>query len=239
MTNRVITSLKRSGTPLVALSLYRFKDWHKLWAFGQMARGRFLLQGLPHLRFWKLLGTGKGIGFSIVPDLAQYGVLTVWDDPDAAFQFNKDGQLPKAWQKHAYQQQHFYLVPFKSQGLWSGTNPFEPVWQPEEFNPDNRRIAILTRASIAWHALLRFWQHVPSTSDALAKCDGIDFSAGLGEAPFVHQATFSIWQNAQAMREYAYASKAHQAVIKKTRREQWYAEELFARFFLLDELTSL
>lgn len=232
-------SIKANHTPLIILSLFRFRSIHKVWAFGQMAWGRLLLKDLKSLRFWKLMGTGKGIGFSIVPDLGQYGLLTVWDDPDSAYHFMDKGPLPMKMGAHATEQRHFYLIPIKSQGLWSGQNPFEPVWDQMLPKADNLRIAILTRATIAWHSFHRFWQHVPFTSQALAKSDGVQFSAGLGETPFVHQATFSIWDNAQAMKEYAYKNADHLEVIHKTRKERWYAEELFARFYLLEDLKSL
>jgi hypothetical protein len=35
------------------------------------------------------------------------------------------------------------------------------------------------------------------------------------------------------MQAFAYASPAHREVIRRTRDERWYAEELFARFRLL------
>jgi hypothetical protein len=232
-------SLKQKGTPLVCLSLFRFHGWQKAWAFFQMGRGRFLLNNQPGLRFWKLMGTGKGIGFSMTPDLGQYGLLTVWDDLAQAEDFFSNGQLATEFYNHSSSHEHFYLVPAKSQGLWSGQNPFEPIWDAEEMDTENLRMAILTRATIAWSSLHRFWQHVPGTSRELANSKGVQFSAGLGEAPFVLQATFSIWDHYEAMKDFAYNSPEHLAVISKTRQEQWYAEELFARFYLLEDLKGI
>jgi heme-degrading monooxygenase HmoA len=239
MGSAIEDSLKLKGTPVVCLSLFRFRGWQKAWAFYQMARGRFLLNDEPGLRFWKLMGTGTGIGFSMTPDLGQYGLLTVWDDVDHANTFLNKGQLASEFHNHSSDHSNFYLVPTKSQGLWSGENPFEPVWDPEHLDTANLRMAILTRATIAWSSLHRFWQHVPYTSQELENSKGVQFSAGLGEAPFVLQATFSIWQNYEAMKNFAYNSPEHLEVIRKTREEQWYAEELFARFYLLDDLKRM
>lgn len=59
---------------------------------------------------------------------------------------------------------------------------------------------------------------------------GLIASIGIGEAPFFRQATFSLWSDETAMSNFAYKSPVHQAVIRKTRQENWYKEELFARF---------
>jgi hypothetical protein len=94
-------------------------------------------------------------------------------------------------------------------------------------------MAVLTRASIRWRKAPRFWQYVEPTSAALAHAVGVRAAIGLGELPLVRQATFSVWESAQAMQEYAYKDVKHREVIVLTRREKWYAEELFARFQVL------
>ena len=58
-------------------------------------------------------------------------------------------------------------------------------------------------------------------------------SVGVGEVPWIKQATFSIWQTKNAMKQYAYGMKQHAQVIGKTRKEKWYSEELFVRFKVL------
>ena len=54
-------------------------------------------------------------------------------------------------------------------------------------------------------------------------------AVGVGEAPVGLQGTFSVWESAGALREFASGS-AHAAVVARTEPERWYAEELFARF---------
>ena len=55
-------------------------------------------------------------------------------------------------------------------------------------------------------------------------------SFGIGEAPVYRQAIFSIWESLDDVKNFAYRSREHGEVIKKTRSENWYKEELFARF---------
>jgi lysophospholipid acyltransferase (LPLAT)-like uncharacterized protein len=48
------------------------------------------------------------------------------------------------------------------------------------------------------------------------------------------QGTFSLWESGAALRDFAYKGAAHQKVIADTHRINWYAEELFARFEVLE-----
>ena len=77
------------------------------------------------------------------------------------------------------------------------------------------------------------------TSAALAGAAGVRAAIGLGELPVVRQATFSVWESAQAMQQYAYRDARHREVIILTKREQWYSEELFARFRVLSSIGTL
>ena len=67
---------------MVTLSLFRFeKPQHKLWAFVMMGLARPLLNLMPNLIFWKLLGSGTGEGFTPKPNWGVYAILCVWQDP--------------------------------------------------------------------------------------------------------------------------------------------------------------
>jgi hypothetical protein len=59
---------------------------------------------------------------------------------------------------------------------------------------------------------------------------GLRAAVGIGEAPVGLQGTFSVWDDAGALREFAHRSAPHVAVVQRTTQVGWYAEELFARF---------
>ncbi|NCU78506.1 MAG: spheroidene monooxygenase, partial [Actinobacteria bacterium] len=55
------------------------------------------------------------------------------------------------------------------------------------------------------------------------------------EAPIGLQGTFSIWDSGSALRQFAYKGAAHTDAIKATSLNNWYSEELFARFAVIQE----
>ncbi|SHL88869.1 spheroidene monooxygenase [Hymenobacter psychrotolerans] len=215
--------------PLTTLSIITLLPNQRRWGFAQMGTAQGPLQQVAGLRFQKLLGSGAG-GFGALPNLRRYGLMAVWDSEEAAAEFFRVHPL---WQQYRQRTQEIWtarLAPLKSHGLWDGTNPFDyaaPL--PATEGP----VAVLTRASIRWQKTPRFWRYVAPTSATIADAAGVRAAIGLGELPVVRQATFSLWESQQAMQDYAYRSEKHREVIKLTRQEEWYGEELFARFRVL------
>lgn len=60
------------------------------------------------------------------------------------------------------------------------------------------------------------------------------FKIGIGEIPWLHQVTFSIWPDAAAMARFARRGP-HAEAIRAVRDEGWFSEELYARFRVLGE----
>ena len=191
------------------------------------------LQRVPGLSFFKLMGSGKDRVFNLQPDFYLYGLLATWESAAAADAFLQDSPLMAAYRNHATELWTVKMNPLRSQGLWDGRNPFVPVVPVETEGLGSGPLAVLTRASIRLTALPAFWRYGTLTSKDLASAPGLLAAIGLGELPFIRQATFSIWETEAAMRQYAYGTAHHQQVIRKTRSDQWYSEDLFARFRIL------
>jgi heme-degrading monooxygenase HmoA len=69
----------------------------------------------------------------------------------------------------------------------------------------------------------------------MATAPGFITSVGIGEVPFIKQATFSIWESKEQMRSFAYKLPLHKEVIKKTHQEKWYSEDMFTRFKVIEK----
>ena len=67
------------------------------------------------------------------------------------------------------------------------------------------------------------------TTDLL-RSPGMRLAVGIGEAPVGLQGTFSLWESASALTDFAHRGPAHREAIRRTAEIGWYAEELFARF---------
>ena len=224
--------------PLTTLTVFTLKPGHRRWALAQMGTAPPALKRVPGLRFSKLLGSGAASGFGVWPNFDRYGLMTVWEDVAAAEAFFSRHPLWAAYQQRSAEQWTVRLAPIKAQGLWDGQNPFDYSTNAVS-SLVNMPIAVLTRASLHWRKAARFWKFVEPTSAALAHTAGVRAAIGLGELPLVRQATFSVWESAQAMQEYAYKDPKHREVIKLTHRENWYAEEMFARFQVLSSTGTI
>src|SRR5205085_1285799 len=120
-----------------------------------------------------------------------------------------------------------FLEPIEGHGSWDGKQPFGTL--PNKV-PYDGPVAILTRATIRLSKLKAFWKNVDGVANEMSNQDGFMTSIGIGEMPFIKQATFSIWQDRHSMKQFAYKMRQHTEVIRKTKSEKWYSEDLYVRF---------
>ena len=228
---------KRLLSLLTTLTVFTLGPGQRRWGLAQMGTSPPVLRRVPGLKFFKLLGSGAANGFGLWPNLDRYALMAVWHDAATADAFFARHPLWADYERRSAETWALHLAPLKAHGLWDGQNPFD--YAPDPAGSPNAPVAVLTRASIHWLKTRRFWQFVEPTSAALAGAVGVRAALGLGELPVVRQATFSVWESAEAMQEYAYRDARHREVIKLTRREKWYSEDLFARFRVLRSAGTL
>jgi hypothetical protein len=198
----------------------------------RMGTGRRALRRAPGLQFAKLLGTGSGESFTLRDaDPHHWALLTVFADEAAADRF-AGGRLVSRWQDAAAEQLAVRLRPLTARGRWSRREPFPAAGGPaaEVEGP----VAALTRARLRPSRAVGFWRSVPPVVADLRDAPGLRLSLGIGEAPVGLQGTFSLWDSQRALVDFAYRGAAHRDVVARTGPQRWYAEELFARFAVLD-----
>lgn len=216
---------------VTCITLFKYEGLaDKIWAFGMMQFAHSHLQDILGLQFYKLMGSGKGMGFNPLPDWSTYAMLTVWDDMECADIFFAQSELFQKYQIRAIQLSTLYLHNIKSHGVWSGVSPFES--QPDVIT-DTEHILVLTRATIKKRYLAKFWKYVPTSSQPLTNNPDLIYTKGIGEIPIIQMATISIWKDLDSIKRYAYQSQEHLKAVQMTRQYGWYREELFARFVIV------
>jgi quinol monooxygenase YgiN len=194
-----------------------------LWGWSRIVLRSWPLRAVPGLRFAKALGSGQRGGFGLKPSLSRQGLFAVFESEAAADAFLA-GPTVQAYRAHAGELCLVKLRATSCRGSWGGQSigisaKVDPV-QP---------VAALTRASIRPLKALRFWSRSPPAEAALERADGCLLAMGLGEAPLLRQATFSVWQSQTAMDAYA-RSGAHQEAIRASMQGDWFSESMFVRF---------
>jgi hypothetical protein len=172
--------------------------------------------------FARLLGTSHGFRPRDA-ELSRWALLTCGEsDP-----------VVRRWDALATERWRVRLRPIASRGRWAGREPFH-------ISPRNGDgpVAAITRARLNPLRAKRFRQAVPAVIQELGNRPGLRLAFGMGEWPVGLQGTFSLWDSTKALTEFAY-SGPHREVIKRTPAERWYAEELFARFAVLDSVGTV
>jgi hypothetical protein len=218
--------------PVVAFTLAHYPQRASLSAMAHLALDRLPLATTEGLRFWRLLGVGKGRAFDPHADFQRYAMFTVWDSVATLKRFEQSSRMMRRIHQHADEVWSVHMRPVRWHGQWGGRKPFAgvPLAPPPEPGP----WVILTRATIRPTKITAFLQAVPAVSAHLLQQPDLLQSVGVGEAPLLYQATLSVWRTLPAITTFAYGTATHMEVIRRTRREGWYREELFARFRPID-----
>jgi heme-degrading monooxygenase HmoA len=221
---------------VASFHLIREPQWRTPVVLARLGTDRLRLRGTPGVRFARLLGTGHAAATTGV-DLARSALFAVWESAEALARFEAGwfGERAAAVRARGGEVWSVRLGLLSGHGRWSGTDPLAAL-RPARRDPASGAVAgsigpvaVLTRAAVRpsrWH---RFRAARPAVSAEVARASGLRAVVGIGEAPVGLQATFSVWDDAAAVVAFA-RSPRHREVMRRTRAEHWYGEELFARF---------
>jgi len=220
---------------LVTLTIIRYPKKYIPFALIAMALHRLPLWLNKKVSFYKLLGCGKNGTFDKHPDWQQWGIMAVQSNSMVVPDLNKASHINNLYGPFINKWVCFFkcetwtifLEPIEGHGRWDGKEPFGEITKHTNYDGI---IATLTRATIRISKLKAFWQSVASAANEMAFAKGFISSVGIGEMPYIKQATFSIWQSKDDMKAFAYQMHQHTAIIQKTRKERWYSEDMFVRF---------
>jgi hypothetical protein len=219
---------------VASFHLVREPAWRAPVALARLGTDRLRLRATPGLRFARLLGTGTGAA-ATGADLARSALFAVWESAEALAAFENGNEDGGGWfgtraarvRARGGEVYALRLALLSGHGRWGGRDVLADL-QPAR-PPGEGPVAVLTRATVRpsrWH---RFRASRPPVSAELAAAPGLRAAVAIGEAPVGLQATFSLWADAAAVSAFA-RSPRHRDVVRRTRREHWYGEELFARF---------
>ena len=199
-------------TQVVSISFYRFSSRRaRLWALMMMVGARLAIRRVPDIGFWKICGSGGGVGFTPRINIDVFAILATWPDEATAHKRTLNTAIFNRYSARACETWTVYLRTDSVRGEWAGKSPFV-ISNTGKSGP----IGVLTRATIKPSILRRFWARVP------------------GESPLFQQITFSLWPDAAAVANFARTGH-HAEAIKSVRAEKWFREELYARFTLLSD----
>jgi len=218
---------------IATLTIVRYPTWAIPFALLSMAIFRLPLWLNKNISFWKLMGSGKNGTFDKTPDWRQWAIMTSQNPTKL------NAVQPENWYGTFIHQYwafchcniiHYLLEPLEGHGVWDGKQAFGALPKQTEYDGE---IAVLTRATVRLKRLKQFWAHVAGAAHDMTGAEGFVTSYGIGEIPWIKQATFSIWKSKADMKNFAYKMKNHAEVVRKTRQENWYSEEMFVRFKIL------
>lgn len=224
-------------------TIVRYPKWRAWAGFLSMAYFRLPLFFNKKVSFYKLLGCGKKGTFDKKPDLRQWAILIITDKKTpnnyhSSFDYKNlyGGFIAKWWNFFGCSKWTLVLEPIEGHGTWDGKEAFGTLPRTSCYDG---LIAVLTRATIRINRLQDFWKHVDRVARFMSSSDGFITSLCIGEVPWIKQATFSIWKNKESLKTFAYKMHEHTEVIRKTRQEKWYSEDMFVRFKVIASHGSL
>ena len=134
------------NTQITTVTFFKFPSVKaKLRAFFMMQFAHPYLKKTENQTFYKLMGSGKGLGFNPFPDWTTYCLIQIWNTEKDAETFLTNSNIVSRYKHNSSEVQTIFMRNISSHGLWSRQNPFT---KSDELNPENQYIAAITRATI-------------------------------------------------------------------------------------------
>lgn len=172
--------------------------------------------------FARLLGTGHASSAGAGVDVRRWATFVAWKrEPDLAAWHRSHAAVAaegECWS--------VLLEVVSAHGQWGGVE----LDGPEVAVPPPGPIAVLTRARVCTSRVPALLAAASTVEKERAAAPGLLASVSIRDWPVWVQGSFSLWCDVASMRAFARASAGHGPVIRRTRSDGWYTEELFARF---------
>jgi hypothetical protein len=128
----------------------------------------------------------------------------VWESEEAAEVLPSD--LIKRYADHTDELFTLYMKNISAGGTWIGKTLSSGRFRSK------LPIAVITRATIKWNWLLRFWKYVPTSEEGLDGNEGLIYTKGW-RSSYNSNGTFSLWKDFESVKQFV--SKQHKEAIKK------------------------
>ncbi len=215
---------------IVTTTFFKYKKFTQKWvALANMGIMPGKLAKIEGAEFTKLMGSGGGQGFGAKPNFSTYAFMVVWKDRASAEKYF-NSEIYQRQKKQSVEQWTIFFKCYSAHGSWDKKNPFQLNSEASEDTP----IIVITRASLRYKHILKFWKRVPSISDFIQTKNANIFSVGIGERPWVLQVTFSIWDSEKQMVQFAHKDKHHAEAARASLKYGWFKESMFSRFHVIE-----
>lgn len=202
-------------------SFHLVRHTGRLQAMRHLAFGRRTVATTPGVTFWRLLGTGAGSGTGPGADLCRTALFVIWRSEADLDRF------VAGYATNTHEHWHVRLRARGGHGSWKGHPVLTAI---DAAQSGDGPVAIITRAHVRMTRWRRFRAAGPAVDAELQAAAGLLAVVGVGEAPVGNLGTFSLWRSTADASAFARRQPHHLEVVRRTRAEGWYSEELFARF---------